>query len=215
MFLDYNQNAKDRTVAGAYSVRPTARRARVGAARLGRDRRVRAGRLHAGDDAGALRAGRRSARRHRRAARARSSALLELSARQEAKGSATRRGRRTTASRRASRRACRRPNGGVPKHPLIEIGRARQKDDALAGLERWKARHPEAAAHLRAGRRAGGRDARPLSAPGRAFASTCSTCREELRPAQEALDPDDDLPTTGAASARARRLAAPKTFSSS
>src|SRR4029450_91916 len=29
--------------------------------------------------------------------------------------------------------------------PLIEIGRARKKDDALAGLERWKARHPEAA----------------------------------------------------------------------
>ena len=36
----------------------------------------------------------------------------------------------------------------VPKHPLIEIGRAQQKEDALAGLERWKARHPEAAAHL-------------------------------------------------------------------
>ena len=36
----------------------------------------------------------------------------------------------------------------VPKHPLIEIGRAREKADALAGVERWKARHPEAAAHL-------------------------------------------------------------------
>src|SRR4029450_8431738 len=36
----------------------------------------------------------------------------------------------------------------VPKFPLIEIGRAEKKEDALAGLERWKARHPEAAAHL-------------------------------------------------------------------
>jgi DNA ligase D-like protein (predicted polymerase) len=32
--------------------------------------------------------------------------------------------------------------------PLIEIARAASKDDALAGLERWKARHPEAAARL-------------------------------------------------------------------
>src|SRR5262249_45019132 len=36
----------------------------------------------------------------------------------------------------------------VSKHPLIEIGRARQKADALAGFERWKARHHEASAHL-------------------------------------------------------------------
>jgi hypothetical protein len=36
----------------------------------------------------------------------------------------------------------------VPKHPLIEIARAQKKEDALAGLERWKARHPEAAALL-------------------------------------------------------------------
>ena len=35
------------------------------------------------------------------------------------------------------------------KHPLIEIGRAQRKeDDALAGLERWKARHADAAGHL-------------------------------------------------------------------
>jgi len=32
--------------------------------------------------------------------------------------------------------------------PLIEIGRAQKKDDALAGLERWKERHAEAAKHL-------------------------------------------------------------------
>src|SRR5262249_30795555 len=34
------------------------------------------------------------------------------------------------------------------RYPLLEIGRARRKEDALAGLERWKARHPEAAARL-------------------------------------------------------------------
>jgi hypothetical protein len=33
----------------------------------------------------------------------------------------------------------------VPKHPLIEIARADKKDDALAEVERWKARHPNVA----------------------------------------------------------------------
>jgi hypothetical protein len=32
--------------------------------------------------------------------------------------------------------------------PLITVARAKRKEDALAGLERWKARHPEAAARL-------------------------------------------------------------------
>ncbi|MBA3541120.1 MAG: hypothetical protein H0T79_16025, partial [Deltaproteobacteria bacterium] len=32
--------------------------------------------------------------------------------------------------------------------PVIVIARAKHKDDALAGLERWKARHPEVAAKL-------------------------------------------------------------------
>jgi hypothetical protein len=32
--------------------------------------------------------------------------------------------------------------------PVIEISRAAKKDDALAGLERWKARHPGPAALL-------------------------------------------------------------------
>jgi hypothetical protein len=36
----------------------------------------------------------------------------------------------------------------VSRHPLIEIGRARRKADALAGLERWRARHPDAASRL-------------------------------------------------------------------
>jgi hypothetical protein len=35
-----------------------------------------------------------------------------------------------------------------PKHPLVEAARAERKADALARLEEWKARYPEAAAHL-------------------------------------------------------------------
>src|SRR5687768_5184495 len=34
------------------------------------------------------------------------------------------------------------------KHPVITIGHAKRKEDALAGLERWKARHPDVVGHL-------------------------------------------------------------------
>src|SRR5437763_16009876 len=34
------------------------------------------------------------------------------------------------------------------KMPLIVVANSQSKDDALAGLERWKARHPEAARYL-------------------------------------------------------------------
>jgi hypothetical protein len=79
----------------------------------------------------------------------------------------------------------------VPKRPLVEIGRARRKDDALAGLERWKARHPEAATHLEA--------ADVLVDAMRGRSSTWTRVRvnlqhvpAELRPAQEPLDPDEN-----------------------
>jgi len=76
-------------------------------------------------------------------------ALLELSDSTRARDWATHRGRLTTGSGRASRRACnRRSVAGSRKHPLIEIARARKKEDALAGLDRWKARHPKAASRL-------------------------------------------------------------------
>jgi len=35
-----------------------------------------------------------------------------------------------------------------PKLPVVTIGQAKTKADALAGLERWKARHPDVAAKL-------------------------------------------------------------------
>jgi hypothetical protein len=78
----------------------------------------------------------------------------------------------------------------VSKYPLIEIGRARRKEDALAGVERWKARHPEAAAHLA--------PADVLVDAMRGRFHTWTRVRVNLqhvpeanRPEQEPLDPDD------------------------
>ena len=75
--------------------------------------------------------------------------------------------------------------------PLLEIGRAARRDDALAGLERWKERHPEAAAHLA--------PADVLVDAMRGRSSTWTRVRVNLehvppalRPAQESLDPDYD-----------------------
>src|SRR6185369_3947662 len=75
--------------------------------------------------------------------------------------------------------------------PVIEISRAKSKDEALAGLERWKARHPEAADHL---------DIADVLVDGmRGRSSLWYRVRVNLthvpeadRPAQEKLDPDYD-----------------------
>ena len=76
------------------------------------------------------------------------------------------------------------------KHPLIEIGRSPHKEDALAGLERWKARHADAAAHLE--------PADVLVDSMRGRYSTWTRIRvnlqhvpADLRPDQEPLDPDE------------------------
>jgi hypothetical protein len=76
-----------------------------------------------------------------------------------------------------------------PKHPLIEVGRANRKEDALAGLDRWRARHPEAAAHLQ--------PADVLVDAMRGRFATWTRIRlnlqhvpEALRPRQEPLDPE-------------------------
>jgi DNA ligase D-like protein (predicted polymerase) len=63
VFVDFGQNARDRTIASAYSVRPTSD-ARVGSAALGRGRGGRAGGVHAGDDARAGGVGGRPDARH-------------------------------------------------------------------------------------------------------------------------------------------------------
>ena len=74
--------------------------------------------------------------------------------------------------------------------PLIEIGRAREKASALAGVDRWKARHPEAASHLQPA------DVLVDSMRGRFRTWTRTRINlqhvpESLRPPQEALDPDE------------------------
>ena len=163
VFIDFNQNAKDRTVASAYSVRPQPD-ARVSApvtwdeidecnpadftmatvpARL-----VRIGDPHAGID------GRPCSLEP----------LLDLAARHEREGLGDApwppqyrkqpgepprvQPSRARGTRPSARRVAASDGRRAPVHPLIEIARALRKDDALSGLERWKARHPDAAAHL-------------------------------------------------------------------
>src|SRR5437667_839283 len=188
-FLDYNQNAKDRTIAAAYSVRPKPD-ARVSAP-LTWDEIDEA----APEDFTMLTMPARFAAigdRHRDLAAHPCSleGLLELSARQEAEGLGDapwpphyRKQPGEPARVQPSRRR-------TPVHPLVEIGRSRDKDAVLAGLGRWKARHPEAAAHLE--------PADVLVDAMRGRFSTWTRIRinlqhvpEALRPGQEPLDPDD------------------------
>jgi bifunctional non-homologous end joining protein LigD len=191
VFLDYNQNAKDRTVASAYSVRPTPD-ARVSAP-LAWDE-IDA--CNPADFTLATMPSRFAAMGDRHAAMNHHAGslvvLLELSARQEREGLGDApwpphyRKQAGESPRVAPSRRRR------PIHPLIEIGRAREKADALAGLERWKARHPEASAHLEA--------ADVLVDALRGRFRTWTRVRvnlrhipAELRPAQEGLDPDENL----------------------
>ena len=94
--------------------------------------------------------------------------------------------------------------------PLLEIARARAKEDALAGLERWKARHPAAAAHLEA--------ADVLVDAMRGRFQTWTRIRVNLqhvpeaqRPPQEPLDPNEDPLTEDWEKAMAGRRRRPST----
>jgi bifunctional non-homologous end joining protein LigD len=193
VFVDYNQNAKDRTVAAAYSVRPT-ERATVSAP-LSWDEIAAA---EPGDFTLATMPGRfkKLGDAHRgideRAASL--EPLLELFERQGEGDAPWPPHYKKQAGEPARVRPSRR------KLPLIEIARALRQEDALAGLARWKKRHPKAAAHLEAA------DVLVDSMRGRS--STWTRIRvnlqhvpEKLRPPQEPLDPDEEP--------------APKTFSSS
>ena len=121
-------------------------RARLDAARPGTRSPLRPGRLHGGDRAGALRPARRSVRGDGRAVGF-PRPPARLAARQEAGAWATLRGRRTIRKRRASRRVSSLRGGGASREDAARGGGAiaRPAGVALAGLERWKARHPEAA----------------------------------------------------------------------
>ena len=216
VFLDYNQNAKDRTTCSAYSVRPLPD-ARVSAP-LSWDEvaqcdpadftvftmPARFGKI--GDPQQAMDAAAGSLER-----------LLELAAEDEraglgdapwpphfrkSEGEAPR-----VAPSRAKKAATSDPATGRrrSKMPLIVVANSTDKEAALAGLERWKARHPEAARLLAID------DVLVDSMRGRS--STWTRIRinlrhvpDEIRPPQEAPDPDDD-PTREWRSTWARRKA--------
>ena len=209
VFLDYNQNAKDRTVAAAYSVRPTPE-ARVSAPvtweelsacaptdftlRTMPARFASMGDRHADVD------------RHPGSLEP----LLELSARQEAEGLGdapwpphyTKQAGEPPRVRPSRRKGAETPrNRRASTKPLIEIARAARKEEALAGVARWRARHPEAASHLA--------PADVLVDAMRGRSSTWTRVRvnlehvpEGLRPPQEPLDPDYDPYRRRRASAR-------------
>jgi bifunctional non-homologous end joining protein LigD len=197
VFLDYNQNAKDRTTCSAYSVRPLPD-ARVSAPLHWHEvpdsepadftvftmpgRFAEIGDPHASMNtaAGSL------------------EVLLELAAHDEAaglgdapwpphfrkmEGEAPRvaPSRAKTAAKKAPR----------TKMPLLVVANSPSKDAALAGLERWKHKHPEAANLLAVDD--------VLVDSMRGASSTWTRIRvnlrhvpEDLRPPQETPDPDDD-----------------------
>jgi len=189
VFVDYNQNAKDRTVASAYSVRPTPD-ARVSAplawdevdvadpadftlATMPR-RFTRLGDRHAGIDEtpGSL------------------EPLLELSERHEREGLGDAPWPPHYRKQAGEPPRVQPSRARAAQHPLIEIGRAKRKQDALAGLKRWKARHPKAAAHLT--------PSDVLVDRMRGRSSLWTRVRVnlrhvpvKLRPRQERLDPDE------------------------
>lgn len=196
VFLDYNQNAKDRTTCSAYSVRPLPD-ARVSTPLHWNEvpdcdpanftiftvpeRFAKIGDPHADMDAtpGSL------------------DRLLEHADRDEAAGlgdapwpphfrKMESEGPRVAPSRAKS--AAKKPR---IKMPLIVVANSPDKAAALAGLERWKAKHTEIAGYLAVD------DVLIDSMRGRS--STWTRIRvnlrhvpEELRPKQETPDPDND-----------------------
>jgi bifunctional non-homologous end joining protein LigD len=233
VFLDYNQNAKDRTVASVYSVRPLPT-ATVSAPlaweevpdaeledftlRTMPDRYARLGDVGAGIDERAFSL----------------EPLLALVARHEADGlgdapwppnyvkqpgepprvqpsrrrmpddapvpdPSAPRGRAGSVPSALPSAPARNPDGTVSPtgrrrstQPLLVISQAADKADALAGLDRWRERHPEAAAHVR--------DPEDLLVDAMRGRFTLwwrvrvnlRNVPEELRPAAEPPDPDYD-----------------------
>ena len=218
VFLDYNQNAKDRTTCSAYSIRPLPD-ARVSApldwdevpdsnpedftvltvpARL---KAIGDPNARMDDAAGSL------------------DHLLELADRDEAAGLGDApwpphfqkmegEEKRVAPSRakgaKVAKKAGATKTAAKPrtKMPLIVVANSTDKEEALAGLTRWKTRHREAASHLAVD------DVLVDAMRGRS--STWTRVRvnlrhvpEAIRPSQETPDPDDD-PTREWRDARAR-----------
>jgi DNA ligase D-like protein (predicted polymerase) len=196
VFVDYNQNAKDRTTCSAYSVRPLPD-ARVSMPLHWHEvpdcdpadftvltvpkRFAKSGDAHQGmdDEPGSL------------------EKLLELANKDEASGLSDApwpphfRKMKGEAARVAPSRAKSITKKTRTKMPLLVIANSPSKDAALAGLERWKKKHPKVAKLLAID------DVLVDSMRGRY--STWTRIRinlrnvpEKLRPAQETPDPDDD-----------------------
>jgi bifunctional non-homologous end joining protein LigD len=196
VFLDYNQNAKDRTTCSAYSVRPLPD-ARVSTPLHWQEvpdcdpadftlftvpeRFAKIGDPHAGMDSapGSL------------------EKLLELAAKDEAAGLGDApwpphfrkmEGEAPRVAPSRARSAVKKPR---VKMPLIVVANSPDKAAALAGLERWKKKHAQIAGMLAVD------DVLVDSMRGRS--STWTRIRinlrhvpEEQRPPQETPDPDDD-----------------------
>src|SRR5262249_47165004 len=77
------------------------------------------------------------------------------------------------------------------KMPLVVVANSPAKNAALAGLERWKTRHPDAAA-LRAGDDGLGDSMRGRSSTWTRMRVNLRHVPEAQRPPQETPDPDDD-----------------------
>ena len=201
VFLDYNQNAKDRTTCSAYSVRPLPD-ARVSTPLHWHEvpdcepsdftittvpkRFAQLGDPHAGMDAelGSL------------------EQLLELAGKDAAAGLADApwpphfrkmegEGSRVMPSRAKSTAQKTRTKPPRMKMPLLVVANSPDKEAALAGLERWKSKYPEAASLLAVD------DVLVDSMRGRS--STWTRIRvnlrhvpEALRPPQQTPEPDDD-----------------------
>ncbi len=196
VFLDYNQNAKDRTTCSAYSVRPVPD-ARVSAPLHWSEvpvcdpadftiftmpkRLAEIGDPHAAmnDAPGSL------------------EPLLELAVRHEAEGLEDApwpphfRKMEAEGPRVAPSRAKSKPKTSRIKLPLIVIANSPDKNAALAGLERWKEKYPAVVELLAP------EDVLIDSMRGRS--STWTRIRinlqhvpENARPSQEVPDPDDD-----------------------
>jgi bifunctional non-homologous end joining protein LigD len=197
VFLDYNQNAKDRTTCSAYSVRPLP------------DARVSTplhwhevpdcnpadftvltvpGRFaEIGDPYQSMDAVAHSLE-----------PLLELAAQDEAAGLGDApwpphfrkmEGEAPRVAPSRAKAAAKKPPR--TKMPLLTIANSPSKEAALSGLERWKAKYPEASALLAVDD--------VLVDSMRGASSTWTRIRvnlrhipEEIRPAQETPDPDDD-----------------------
>jgi DNA ligase D-like protein (predicted polymerase) len=192
VFLDYNQNAKDRTTCSAYSVRPLPD-ARVSTPLHWHEipdcdpsdftiftvpkRFAEIGNPNDGMDAAAGSLG----------------PLLALADKDQAAGlgDAPWPPHFRKMEGEAPRVAPSRAKAPRTKMPLITVANSPDREAALAGFERWKTRYPEAAAHLAVD------DVLVDSMRGRS--STWTRIRINLRhipeagrPAQETPDPDDD-----------------------